>query len=113
MIVHLVIIFLIGQIIWILYTNNQLKCCLQLRSGCEGEWRVLNVLQQVASQVAALDLGYTPGVADIRNNPPKVLFLLGADEGAITREDLPKDTIIIYQVWRFMLLYLFVIGRFG
>lgn len=74
---------------------------------------MLNVLQQVASQVAALDLGYTPGVADIRNNPPKVLFLLGADEGAITREDLPKDTIIIYQVWRFMLLYLFAIGRFG
>lgn len=70
----------------------------QLRSGCEGEWRVLNVLQQVASQVAALDLGYTAGVADIHNNPPKVLFLLGADEGAITREDLPKDTIIIYQV---------------
>ncbi|XP_069978159.1 NADH-ubiquinone oxidoreductase 75 kDa subunit, mitochondrial [Penaeus vannamei] len=73
------------------------KLSQKLRSGCEGEWRVLNVLQQVASQVAALDLGYTPGVADIRNNPPKVLFLLGADEGAITREDLPKDTIIIYQ----------------
>lgn len=71
----------------------------KLRSSCEGgsEWRVLNVLQRVASQVAALDLGYTPGVADIRNNPPKVLFLLGADEGAITREDLPKETLVIYQ----------------
>lgn len=73
---------------------------LQLRSGCEGgpEWRVLNVLQRVASQVAALDLGYTPGVADIHNNPPKVLYLLGADEGAICRDDLPKDTLVIYQV---------------
>jgi len=71
----------------------------KLRSGCEGgsEWRVFNVLQQVASQVAALDLGYTPGVAEIHNNPPKVLFLLGADEGAISREDLSEDTIVIYM----------------
>jgi len=61
------------------------------------DWRVLNVLHRVASQVAALDLGYTPGVANIRNNPPKVLLLLGADEGAITREDLADDTIVIYQ----------------
>ncbi|CAL4088981.1 unnamed protein product, partial [Meganyctiphanes norvegica] len=61
------------------------------------DWRVLNVLHRVASQVAALDLGFTPGVADIRNNPPKVLFLLGADEGALTREDLAADTIVIYQ----------------
>ncbi|KAG7173753.1 NADH-ubiquinone oxidoreductase 75 kDa subunit-like [Homarus americanus] len=71
----------------------------KLRSSCEGgsEWRVFNILHRVASQVAALDLGYTPGVADIRNNPPKVLYLMGADEGAITREDLPKDTLVIYQ----------------
>jgi hypothetical protein len=64
----------------------------------DAEWKVLNVLHQVASQVAALDLGYRPGVAEIRNNPPKVLYLLGADEGAITREDLPADTFVIYQV---------------
>jgi len=60
-------------------------------------WKVLNVLQRVASQVAALDLGYTPGVAKIRANPPKVLFLLGADEGTISRADLPKDAFVIYQ----------------
>ncbi|KAK4301900.1 hypothetical protein Pmani_025972 [Petrolisthes manimaculis] len=71
----------------------------KVRSGCEegGEWRVLNILQRQASQVAALDLGYTPGVAAIRENPPKVLFLLGADEGTISRDDLPKDTLVIYQ----------------
>jgi hypothetical protein len=51
----------------------------------------------VASQVAALDLGYKAGVDYIRKNPPKVLFLLGADEGVLTREDLPKDCFIIYQ----------------
>ncbi|KAL0190664.1 hypothetical protein M9458_013362, partial [Cirrhinus mrigala] len=48
-------------------------------------------------QVAALDLGYKPGVDAIRKNPPKVLFLLGADAGCITRADLPKDSFIIYQ----------------
>lgn len=52
---------------------------------------------RVASQVAALDLGYKPGVEAVRKNPPKVLFLLGADAGCITRADLPKDTFIIYQ----------------
>lgn len=54
-------------------------------------------VSRVASQVAALDLGYKAGVDAIRNNPPKVLFLLGADAGCITRADLPKDSLIIYQ----------------
>ena len=44
-----------------------------------------------------MDLGYKAGVAAIREAKPKVLFLLGADEGAITREDLPKDCFVIYQ----------------
>lgn len=52
---------------------------------------------RVASQVAALDLGYKPGVEAIKKNPPKLLFLLGADAGCITRQDLPKDSFIIYQ----------------
>lgn len=60
------------------------------------EWKVLNILQQVASQVAALDIGYKPGVSEIRENPPKCLFLLGADEGTITRADLPKDCFVVY-----------------
>lgn len=54
-------------------------------------------LFQVASQVAALDLGYKAGVDYIRKNPPQVLFMLGADEGVLTRDDLPKDCFIIYQ----------------
>lgn len=52
---------------------------------------------KVASQVAALDLGYKAGVDYIRKNPPQVLFMLGADEGVLTRDDLPKDCFIIYQ----------------
>ena len=47
--------------------------------------------------MAALDLGYKPGVEAIRQDPPKVLFLLGADAGCITRQDLPKDCFVIYQ----------------
>ncbi|XP_068447095.1 NADH-ubiquinone oxidoreductase 75 kDa subunit, mitochondrial-like [Clinocottus analis] len=66
-------------------------------SGVEEGWKVLNVLHRVASQVAALDLGYKAGVDAIRANPPKVLFLLGADAGCITRADLPKDSLIVYQ----------------
>ncbi|XP_026282727.1 NADH-ubiquinone oxidoreductase 75 kDa subunit, mitochondrial [Frankliniella occidentalis] len=65
-------------------------------SNSDKEWKILNVLQQVASQVAALDIGYKPGVSAIREDPPKVLFLLGADEGTITRADLPKDCFVVY-----------------
>uniref|UniRef100_A0A3Q3XJ91 NADH-ubiquinone oxidoreductase 75 kDa subunit, mitochondrial n=1 Tax=Mola mola TaxID=94237 RepID=A0A3Q3XJ91_MOLML len=69
----------------------------RVSSGVEETWKVLNVLHRVASQVAALDLGYKPGVEAIRKNPPKLLFLLGADAGCITRQDLPKESFIIYQ----------------
>ncbi|NXS28984.1 NDUS1 oxidoreductase, partial [Pomatostomus ruficeps] len=67
------------------------------KSGAGSDWKVMNILHRVASQVAALDLGFKPGVEAIRKNPPKVLYLLGADSGCITREDLPKDCFIIYQ----------------
>lgn len=69
----------------------------RVSSGVEEGWRVLNVLHRVASQVAALDLGYKPGVDSIRQNPPKVLYLLGADAGCVSRDDLPKNALIIYQ----------------
>lgn len=61
------------------------------------DWKVLNVLHKVASQVAALDVGYTPGVSKILEQKPKVLFLLGADDEAVCRSDLPKDCFVIYQ----------------
>ncbi|XP_047903152.1 NADH-ubiquinone oxidoreductase 75 kDa subunit, mitochondrial [Anser cygnoides] len=67
------------------------------KSSVGSDWKVMNILHRVASQVAALDLGFKPGVEAIRKNPPKVLYLLGADSGCITRQDLPKDCFIIYQ----------------
>ncbi|KAF4517746.1 hypothetical protein B566_EDAN002951 [Ephemera danica] len=50
-----------------------------------------------ASTVAALDLGYKPGTAEVKSSKPKVLFLLGADEGAISRDDLPANAFVVYQ----------------
>ncbi len=44
--------------------------------SCEQNWNVLNVLHRQASQVGALDIGYTPGIGDISNT--KLLYLLGA-----------------------------------
>ncbi|XP_039555221.1 NADH-ubiquinone oxidoreductase 75 kDa subunit, mitochondrial isoform X1 [Passer montanus] len=67
------------------------------KSGAAADWKVLNILHRVASQVAALDLGFKPGVEAIRKSAPKVLYLLGADSGCITRQDLPEYCFIIYQ----------------
>lgn len=61
------------------------------------DWKVWNVLQTNASQVAALDVGYKAGVEEVLAASPKVLFLLGADGGAITKENIPKDCFVIYQ----------------
>ena len=47
--------------------------------------------------MAALDLGYNAGVQYLRDHPPKLLYLLGADESALERSDLPSDCFIIYQ----------------
>lgn len=59
--------------------------------------KVFNVLQKNASQVAALDVGYTPGTDGLKASNPEVVFLLNADAGVVTRESLPKDCFIVYQ----------------
>ncbi|OQR69871.1 NADH-ubiquinone oxidoreductase 75 kDa subunit [Tropilaelaps mercedesae] len=61
------------------------------------DWKVFNVLHRVASQVAALDLGYRAGVKDILKEKPALLYMLGADEGVVNRKDLPNDCFIVYQ----------------
>jgi len=68
-----------------------------LKKEVDGEeWKTLNVLQRVASQVGALDAGLTPGVGGIKSLKPKVLFLLGADEGKVDASDLASDAKVIY-----------------
>merc|ERR1711953_880458 len=77
--------------------TQQIADKVRTSSGCGSEWAVLNVLHRVASQVAALDLGYKSGVAEARDAKPKVLWLLGADSEALTRDDIPEDCFVIYQ----------------
>lgn len=60
-------------------------------------WKVWNVLQTNASQAAALDVGYQPGVEEVLAAGPKVLFLLGADSGVVNKDNIPKDCFVIYQ----------------
>ncbi|XP_075209806.1 NADH dehydrogenase (ubiquinone) 75 kDa subunit [Lycorma delicatula] len=81
----------------ILANVQKLAIKLASNAGVDKDWKILNVLHQVASQVAALDLGYKPNVEIIRENKPKVLYLLGADDGIITRSDLASGTFVIYQ----------------
>lgn len=61
------------------------------------EWKVLNVLQRTASQAAALDAGYKAGLGAQLQAGPRLVFLLGADAGLVTREALPEDCVVIYQ----------------
>lgn len=63
----------------------------------EKGWKVWNVLQTNASQVAALDVGYKAGVEEVLAAGPKVLFLLGADSGTINKDNIPKDCLVVYQ----------------
>ena len=51
----------------------------------------------MASQVAALDLGYMAGVEAVCQTKPQVLYLLGADEGLVTRSELAPNAFIVYQ----------------
>merc|ERR1712142_1223725 len=69
----------------------------KVKSGADPDWKVLNVLHRVASQVAALDLGWKAGVSEVKAAKPRVLWLLGADAEAVTREDLPEDCFVIYK----------------
>merc|ERR1712029_350223 len=77
--------------------TQQIASKLRQTSGCANDWAIVNVLNRVASQVAALDLGYTPGVAEVRQAKPKILWLMGADAEAISKDDIPEDCFVIYQ----------------
>ena len=59
-------------------------------------WNSFNVLQNNAAQTGAYDVGYQPGLEAAIKAQPKVLFLLGADAGKVTRDQLPKDCFIVY-----------------
>eukprot|EP00475_Leptophrys_vorax_P043552 TRINITY_DN8416_c0_g1_i1.p1 TRINITY_DN8416_c0_g1~~TRINITY_DN8416_c0_g1_i1.p1 ORF type:complete len:704 (-),score=23.56 TRINITY_DN8416_c0_g1_i1:219-2225(-) len=59
-------------------------------------WNGFNVLHLSAGRVAALDVGFVPGpTAAASTTPPKVVYLLGADD--VADEDIPADAFVIYQ----------------
>ena len=47
-----------------------------ITKSSSSNWKVLNVLHRVASQVGALDIGYISGIGNL--NDVKLLYLLGA-----------------------------------
>lgn len=57
-------------------------------------WKVLNILHTNASQVAALDLGYSASLEELNKNKPKVIFLLGVDDLPIKKEDFDGSFIV-------------------
>ncbi|KAF5841979.1 NADH:ubiquinone oxidoreductase 76 kDa subunit [Dunaliella salina] len=58
-------------------------------------WNGFNVIHDSASRVAALDLGFVPSASARSAPPPKVVYLLGADDW-MDRE-VPEDAFVIYQ----------------
>ncbi|XP_076183124.1 NADH dehydrogenase (ubiquinone) 75 kDa subunit isoform X2 [Ptiloglossa arizonensis] len=79
----------------ILSETQLLAQTLEENSKASEEWKVLNILHTNASQVAALDVGYSSTVDDVKQLQPKVLFLLGADDANIKKEDF-SNTFIVY-----------------
>ncbi|KHJ95575.1 NADH dehydrogenase, G subunit [Oesophagostomum dentatum] len=71
----------------------------KVRSGssCDKSRKVINILHQLAGQVGALDVGYQAGTAAIRKKPIKFLYLLGADDGKVTRQNLDPSAFVVYQ----------------
>lgn len=73
------------------------------------------MLHTNASQVAALDLGYGSTVEEIKQQQPKVLFLLGADDANIKKEDFPNTFIIyigMYITMRGKRFYIRIVSHF-
>lgn len=76
---------------------QQLADKVRSSGSCDKSRKVMNVLHRWAGQVGALDVGYQAGTAAIRKKPVKFLYLLGADEGKVTRQNLDPAAFVVYQ----------------
>lgn len=65
------------------------------QTSAQQDWKVMNVLHKNSSQVGALDLGYQPGVPSDLSGV-KLLFLMGADAGKVSRDMLDPDCVVVY-----------------
>ncbi|KAK6029453.1 NADH dehydrogenase, G subunit [Ostertagia ostertagi] len=76
---------------------QQLADKVRSSGSCDKSRKVVNILHRWAGQVGALDVGYQAGTAAIRKKPIKFLYLLGADEGKVTRQNLDPSAFVVYQ----------------
>lgn len=63
--------------------------------NAEAGWNGYNVLHRNQGEINALELGIDFNRAPSKT--PKVIFLLGADNG-VTPESIPKDSFVVYIV---------------
>ncbi|XP_040578514.1 NADH-ubiquinone oxidoreductase 75 kDa subunit, mitochondrial [Lepeophtheirus salmonis] len=68
----------------------------KVMSKCQDEWKVMNVIHRVASQVGALDIGYESCSSTAVLNELNVLFLVGADTRLVDRTKLLKECFVVY-----------------
>ena len=59
------------------------------------DWNGFNMLQESASAVAALDMGFVPGPAAAAAPPPKFVYNLGADD--YDDAEIPAGAFVVYQ----------------
>lgn len=65
-------------------------------SGCLTDgWNGFSVLQSVGGAVGALDVGFVPGPTAVALSDASLVYLLGADEGAL--HEISSDAFVIYQ----------------
>lgn len=58
-------------------------------------WNGINVMHNEISKTGALDLGVTTNWNFTKENKPKFVYLLGADN--FREEDIPEDAFVVYQ----------------
>ena len=75
--------------------NSIRNLCASLE--CDEGWNPFNMIQKSAATTGALDLGYTAGVEAIKTAKPKVVFLMGADEGVIGPDDVCRDLNVLFS----------------
>ena len=78
------------------YIMNLMYRLAHLSPTCGSHWQIVNCLHSKASQVGAMDIGYgTVGLPDL--SAARLLYLLSADAGDVTRSQLPADCLVVYQ----------------
>ncbi|CAB4057377.1 NDUFS1 [Lepeophtheirus salmonis] len=84
------------EVLYQLAHAHKLAQWTKVMSKCQDEWKVMNVIHRVASQVGALDIGYESCSSTAVLNELNVLFLVGADTRLVDRTKLLKECFVVY-----------------